>query len=343
MKKVTLVSNLQLQIVEAPEPMVEHPDDIKIKVSYSAVCTNDLMVWNGSLSNPYRDNGIGHEFSGIVVDLGPAAAQAGFTIGDRVSGFAWNFCGKCPNCRAGRENLCLNLNASGFVGTMAEYIVIKDRMTCRLPDNVSLQEGCLTEVVSACMHAIDRLQLSIGDSVLLLGGGVSGQIMTKLAKMSGASNVTVYDKRSSKRVLAQEMGADHVIDAEHESLYEQVSLLTEDFGFDAIVNIIHEPEIVSELSGLIARGGKILIFTQYKPTETGRIHLSELYVKEATIMTAYLSPYQMDRAMKILHMLNLNRLIGKEYTLDQVQDAFEEYAKGIYPRIILRHTDKAEG
>lgn len=334
MKQIRKNGIRHLEVCDVEEPKIRALDDIKIKVSYATVCTNDLMIWNGSFSNPYANNGIGHEFSGVITDLGEDASLAGFSVGDRVSGLSWNFCGKCPYCRAGKENLCVNM--SSFVGAMSEYIVIKDKMTCKLPDSVPLDEGCLTEVVSLCLHGMDRVDISHGNTVLLFGGGVSGQLMVQLAKMRGASNIVLCDRWKSKRMLALELGASQVLDSSQEDLFEELNIIAAPTGFDVIINISHDPSIVSSLPSLIARGGKILQFTQYKPTETGTFNLAELYVKECSIVTSYLAPYGLDTAMKMLPLLNLKSLIGQVFKMEDAQKAFETYSKNIYPRVLIK-------
>ncbi len=334
MRQILVTGKRQLTVKETAEPEIRDADDIKIRVEYAGVCTNDRLIWDGSLANPYVGGGLGSEFSGVIADLGKEARLAGFRKGQRVSGFVWRFCGKCPYCRSGRENLCINLSA--FTPALADYLVIKDKMTCALPDSVSMKTGCLMVPVANCLHGMEKLGMAPGESLLVLGGGISGQIMTQMAAMYGAERITLADRVRAKRTLGRQSGASFVLDPDAEDFYEQAGEITGFLGFDNIINISHEPADIRWLSGLSARGGKILLFTQYKPEDTGLFNMAELYVKETTVMSAYLSPYSLDRAAKLMDRLDLERLIGAEYPVDNVQSAFEEYAKGVSPRIVIR-------
>lgn len=334
MKQVQKTGKHKVELVEVPEPMIMEPSDVKIKVHYAGICTNDILVWNDNLHISYNNDGIGHEFSGEIVELGDSAREFGFSVGDHVSGLSWQFCGKCPYCRSGRENMCINM--SNFVGSMAEYIVVKDRMVCVLPDEVSLEEGCMTEAVSLALHGLRRVGISPADNVLVMGGGMSGQILSQMAKMQGAASVTMCEKIKSKRLLGKQLGADYIIDPSRQNLVYEAEQITDSLGYDVIINTSSDPEIVGTLPGLLAKGGRILLFRQYKPTEMAMLNLSEMYVKECSIYTAYLAPYMLDAAVKLLPKLNLSAVVGKVMDLEDVQEAFETYASGLYPRVLLK-------
>lgn len=334
MKQVKRTHSHMVELVEVPEPQIKEPSDVKIRVHYAGICTNDIMVWDNKLHLPYDNDGIGHEFSGEIVDLGDSAREFGLCVGDRVSGLSWQFCGKCPYCRSGRENMCINM--SSFVGAMAEYIVVKDRMVCKLPDEVSMEDGCMTEAVAIALHGIQRVGIKPGDSVLIIGGGISGQIMVQLAKMRGASSITVCEQVRSKCLLAMKQGADFTIDPLKDNLVEATDEITGSLGYDVIINISRNPETVSLLSGLMAKGGRVLLFRQYTLNETATLNLSELYVKECSIYTAYLAPYILDTTVKILPKLRLSSLVGKIMPFENVQEAFETYSSGRYPRILMK-------
>jgi len=81
----------EASICDIPEPQVLEPDDVKIKVIYTSICADDTAAFT-----QFRERVTpGHEFSGIIVDLGKTAAMTGLAVGDKVTGYTWRFCGKC--------------------------------------------------------------------------------------------------------------------------------------------------------------------------------------------------------------------------------------------------------
>jgi (R,R)-butanediol dehydrogenase/meso-butanediol dehydrogenase/diacetyl reductase/L-iditol 2-dehydrogenase len=326
MKKAVVVKERTIAIQEIPQPRIRDEDDIKIRVHYVGICADDLFVFN----NPGRE-GMGHEFSGVIVDSGPEAAKMGFTEGKPVTGFSWLFCGKCPYCRNGRENLCVNLNSQS---AMVEYLVIKDRQAWILPGDVPLIAACLAELLASCMHGIDRVNIRPGQTVLILGAGGAGLVMLQLAKLQGAVCLTVSEPVKSKRLIARQLGADYVIDPEKDNLVMQAMEITNGLGYNSIIDASHNRDAVQQAAKLLSKGSSFLIFSLYHIQDQVTLNLSALYEKECNILTSYMAPYMLPRAIELLPRLNLDALIGACFPFDQIQQGFE--AVGRYPRVIIQ-------
>lgn len=329
MKTACLTGQKQISVQTFPEPHIQAPDDVKIKVHYVSLCADEVAEFQH-----YRMNRImGHEFSGVICDLGETAKANGFSVGDPVTGYTWRFCGKCAYCRKGKENVCINLHADG---ALQEYMVLKDRQICKILPGVSLQEASMFELVSSCVHGLERANLRMGDSVLILGGGGAGMIVLQLAKLRGATRITVSEPLANKRLLCQELGADYVVDPYTENLVMKGMKITEDMGYDCIIDASRNEEAVSDAVPLLARGGTLLLFSLYGTKSRMNLSLPMLYTKELTILTSYMAPHLQDQTMWLLPKLNLKLLLSKPFSLDEVQKAFETASISKYPRVFIQ-------
>jgi len=324
-----------LVVEDVPEPEVG-PEDVKIKVAYTSICGSDPHIVDGTLpvSNPPRI--MGHEVSGTIVELGAKARIRGLKVGDRVTGNPVRYCGVCDYCRAGQEHFCLRLPILFPPGTMAEYVVWNEQQVFKLPDEVSLEEGCLTEPVSVCMRGIDLGNIKPGSSVAILGAGGIGQILLQLALKAGASKVLVADPIESKRKLAEEMGADYTIDPLKEELWATAMKITRYRGFDTVYEASGALASAKSAIDIVGKCGTMVYFAVYPMNFELAIKPFDLYARELTVRGVFMSPYLFPRAIAVLPKLKLRPLISKVFPLDQVTQAFEEHKTAQNIKILVQ-------
>src|SRR5271167_1442668 len=195
------LNDVRLETV--PVPSIG-PGEMLVRVHSSGVCGTDLKkIASGSHSAPRI---FGHETSGVVAAVG--AGVRDFQAGDRVVVFHHVPCGECYYCRHKTFAQCETYKKVGCTagfepsgGGFAEYVRVMDwitrRGTVRIPENVSYEQACFVEPVNTCMKGIETLQLLPGESVLVIGQGPIGIILSTLAKRSGAAVVTsdLYGER----------------------------------------------------------------------------------------------------------------------------------------------------
>lgn len=326
-----------IHILDEPEPKLEYDDDVKIKIHYVTICAEDLNEFIYGATEYFYDGGTCHEYSGEIVELGKDAKRMGLDVGDRVSGYSWCFCGKCPYCLRGMENLCLNIVK--YRGALAEYIVVKDRQLYMLPREVGMLEGSMTELVSSCIHAMELAGMSLGKTCLILGGGGAGQTFVKLAKMQGASRITLAEPIDSKRALAKRRGADYTIDPSRESLLERCMEITDSLCFDIIIDATGDAEALTGVTALLARGGMLMLTSMPRLKARFALGLFEAYNKEYAVRTSIMAPYLLPRTMEVLPAMKMEELVGQVFLLDQAQQAFETGREKKYPRVAIRVAD----
>jgi len=207
--------NGPLTLSEVPEP--ECPDDgVIIDIAACGVCRSDHHAWKGADPDVQLPHIMGHEFAGVVTELGPACQQ--FQIGDRVTAPFILGCGQCPDCHAGEPTICNAQSVIGFNrwGAFAERIAIghADFNLVHLPDNIDFATaagmGC--RVTTAFRSLTDRAGLHADEWLVVHGCGGVGLSAIMIAKALGARIIAV-DVNPAALALAQNFGAEHIINA----------------------------------------------------------------------------------------------------------------------------------
>ena len=169
MRSIRYFGNGTLKMVEAPEPEIKRADEVKIRVAYCGVCGSDLHFKRAELDFLFEGDGgtpIGHEATGVITELGPAATCKGLKVGDRVVYYYNEHCGSCYYCRNGQEQFCENM--TGTSAAFSDYIVVREQSVHKLADTCSLKKGALIEPISVCLHGIDLIGIKPGQSVNIL-------------------------------------------------------------------------------------------------------------------------------------------------------------------------------
>jgi (R,R)-butanediol dehydrogenase/meso-butanediol dehydrogenase/diacetyl reductase/L-iditol 2-dehydrogenase len=321
-------------VVDIPEQVLGD-EDVKIKVAYCAICGSDphlvenIFGWEA----PF---GLGHEVSGVVVELGKKATKKGLKVGDRVGGNFLKFCGTCYYCQNGQQQFCENGGEYNRPG-MSEYIVWHESQIYKLPDNVSLKKGCLLEPVSIAVRMMDKVEMKIGQRVAICGGGPIGLLGLQAIKMYGASALTLIEPIAERRDLAIKFGADHVIDPIKENVVEASMEITDGRGFDVVIDCSGSPKAVGALSQITARGGKLIYGAMYPNDFEMPFNLYQYcYFNEITVTGFYVAPYAFPRAMQIMSRFQLDDFVSKVYSIDDAEEAFNMQITGMYPKILIR-------
>src|SRR5919199_2859209 len=199
--------------VPTPQP---GPLEVLCKVDSVAICGTDLHIYEGKFpgrwpkSYPFIP---GHEWSGTVVDVGAAAADLGWRVGQRVAGTSHAGCGYCRMCRIGRYNLCDNYGREPLhhqyghysQGADAEYVVHSIKSVFPLPDALDLPLGAMVDTASIALHSVKRPGITPGDVVVVVGSGPMGLLTADCAYALGAGQVIVTG--SGERLdRAQQLG-----------------------------------------------------------------------------------------------------------------------------------------
>lgn len=320
---------------EVPEPQIQRPDDIKVKIEYASICGSDTHLLLGEWDDQYTEPTIfGHEASGVIVEVGPEAKIKGLKIGDRVCVYHSEYCGKCFFCRNGQEHLCTNKRV--FSESMAEYVVANEQAVHKLPDNVSTLYGCMSEPISTCLHGVDLLDVHPGTNAVIFGAGGLGLIMIQLLRLAGATNILVVEPIAEKRQRALRLKADHVLDPMDPDFIQKALAITENRGFQRVLEISGSTMAAEAALKVVSRGGKIVYFANYKPHYELPVSMFGFVNDEITISGIYQSPYMFPRVMSILPKLDLSDQTEAIFPIEKSVEAWETHMSKKYPKVVFK-------
>jgi len=313
--------------------------EVLVRITHTGLCGTDLKIYKGAIPVQYPRI-MGHEVAGEVVGGEPGAD---IVAGDRVILDPMLFCGACFHCRKGQMNLCPNGHFIGrdTDGGFAEYAVVPASHVFRLPENVDSRTAPLIQVATTCVHAQRQMPLFAGDSVAVLGLGVSGQLHVQLAKARGAGPVIGISRSGFKREMAEALGADVTI-APGERAVEKVRELTAGRGADVVIESTGVMPSLAEAVRMARFGGRILMFGIMSATQ-GVLPFYDLYFKELTLITGRASkPEDFPDTIGMVERgaLRLQPLVTHRLALDELEAAIGMVEDGEDRRlkIILDHT-----
>jgi 2-desacetyl-2-hydroxyethyl bacteriochlorophyllide A dehydrogenase len=326
-KAAVLRSPGELVVTDVPTPH-PGPDEVLVRVTNSGICGTDLKIFTGSMPASYPLI-MGHEISGDI-------------SGTRVVVDPVLSCGTCADCKAGRTNLC---DARGIIGRevnggFAECVIAPRSHVYPLPPSIDSETAPLIQVLSTCLHAQRRAGISAGQSVAIVGLGVSGQLHAQLAKARGAGFVIGITRSAWKRLLAERLGAD-VTTPGGDAGVEAVRGFTNGRGVDVVIESTGHVQSFAHAIAMVRPGGTIVLFGIYTASE-GTLPFYQLYYKEPTIVAARAATSKdFPESINLVASgrIRLSDLVTQVLPLSQLREALsmlEGDADGRM-KIILRH------
>lgn len=273
-------TNVEIADVEEPSP---GPGQVKLKVGFNGICGTDLHeYYAGPIFVPTEPHPlthrqlplvIGHEFSGVITDVGEEVT--GWAEGDRVAVEPIYKCGHCPPCRAGNYNVCQQIGFHGLMsdGGMAEYTVVPTDMLHRLPDNVPLQLGALVEPMSVAYHAATLGDVKSGDTAMVFGAGPIGIGLWFALRGKGVDDVLVVEPSATRSAAIERLGA-RTLDPAAIDVPAFTADHTEGRGADAVFDAAGvTPAVETALGCVGSRKPMVSVAIYEKPLTTPLLNL----------------------------------------------------------------------
>jgi 2-desacetyl-2-hydroxyethyl bacteriochlorophyllide A dehydrogenase len=336
MKGMVLEAPSRLEREEVPRPAAG-AGEILIRVTHSGVCGTDLKIFKGAIPVRYPRI-MGHEMIGEIAE-DPGGA---FRFGERVIVDPQLFCGNCFHCKSGQTHLCPNGKLLGrdINGGFAEYVTVPAHHVHRLPDGVRSQAAPLIQVLTTCLHSASLINIAQGESAVIMGLGVTGQLHLQLAKARGASPIIGITRSAAKRELAQQLGADLTLPGGEEAI-RKVLDATGGRGADVVIETTGMVPVLADAIRLTRSAGRILLFGIMTATE-GALPFYDLYYKELTLIGARVAksedyPASIDLVNR--GIVRLEPLISDMLPLEKLGTAMEMLGSDSGPRmkIIMEH------
>src|SRR5579885_895482 len=282
-------ADVRLETVPVPEI---GRGEILIKVHTCGICGTDLKkIATGSHSAPRI---FGHETAGTVAAIGEGVTQ--FSVGDRVMVFHHIPCGYCYYCRHRTFAQCETYKKVGCTagyepsgGGFSEYVRVMDWIvregTVRIPDGVSFEQACFVEPVNTCMKGVAGLGLAPDETVLVIGQGPIGLILSVLARRTGARVIT-SDLYPQRLTISESFGLGRTIDASRVDVTQRVRELTDGLGADAVMLAVGGNGLIRPAMDATRPGGRVLLFAQTVHGEAV-VDPAAICVDEKTLLGSY--------------------------------------------------------
>jgi L-iditol 2-dehydrogenase len=320
--------DVHLELMEVPEI---GPGEMLVQVRACGLCGSDLMAWYADSKAPTV---LGHEPVGFVSRLG--SGVTGFTPGDRVFAHHHVPCFACHYCRRGNYSCCETFKENGiYPGGFSEFIRVAAHNVALdvlpLPEGVSFEEATLIEPVACAIRGMRRAGVQRGDSVLIIGAGVSGLLFTQLCRSWGAELVIVTDLVDFRLQRALASGADAALDPATDDVQAEVQRLSGRPGSDVVIVTVGSAEVMEQTLPLAAKGGTVLLYAPLPPGQTLPVEVCDLLFSEKTLVTTYsCAPDDTRAALDMIASgtLKTEGLVTHRFGLDEVGEAMSMAAKG---------------
>ena len=362
MKAAVMYRPKDQMVVEELELQQPGPSEVRVKIEAAGICHSDFHYLNNDLAckTPIV---LGHEGAGIVTEVGAGISH--ISTGDKVI-MTWRpRCGQCEYCTSGTPGLCslgaihatknellrggTRLSNEGDpvhhlmgVSCYAEEAVVSAESVLRIPHSVpstvAAIMGCA--VITGMGVVLNQLKNAAGQSVLIVGAGGVGLSAVIGAHAVGAYPIIVSDLDDKKLSKALEFGATHVINTRNADLVEEVRKIVEP-GVHWAIEAIGRPETIREATVALRPRGTTLVAGLANGATEISVSLNQLVQQEKTIKgSLYGSSNLSVQLPQILDMylagkLPLDQLVGEEFKLEEINEAFESLANGSVGRSVI--------
>jgi L-iditol 2-dehydrogenase len=329
MRVAMYYSNRDVRLEEMRVPKIG-AGELLVRIRASGICGSDLMEWYRIKKAPLV---LGHEITGQVVEVGNGVRN--FRVGDRVFSSHHVPCGTCRYCHAGHQSVCEMLRSTHFEpGGFSEFVRVPainvDLGTFILPEEVSFDEGSFIEPLACVVRAQRFARLTAGQTVLVIGSGISGLLHIQLARARGADRIIATDISDFRLKAAAQLGALATIHGV-EQVPDRLRELNEGRLADLVIVCTGALPAMQQAVQSVDRGGTLLFFA---PTAAGvdvPVPLFDFWRDEISIVTSYAgSGNDLVESLELIrtHQVRVGDMITHRLPLSQAGLGFQLTASG---------------
>jgi len=318
-------NNSDVRMEELPLPEIG-AGELLVKIEASGICGSDVMEWYRIHKAPLV---LGHEIAGTIVEVGDGVEK--YEVGDRVSASHHVPCNSCYYCITGHSTSCDTLHSTTFYpGGFSEYVRLPainvDRGVYPFPEDLPFEEATFTEPLACVLRGQRRAGLSAGQSVVVVGSGISGVLHMSLARAMGARCVVATDISRYRIEGARRFGADYAIHA-GEDVPGYLREVNDGRLADVVIVCAGSEAAITGAFNLVERGGTILLFAPTNPGVAIPLPFNELFWgNDITLTTTYagdrtdhLTALELIRSGRV----NVKEMITHRLPLDQTGKGFQ--------------------
>lgn len=329
-----------IRLEQVREPVIQDPEDAIVRVITASICGSDLHIVHGLLPKMEPDRIIGHEFAGVVHEVGARVTK--FKPGDRVVGAAAVWCGRCRACRRGLYSACERGATFGhgpllgdLAGAQADYVRVpfSDNVLQPIPDGLSDDQVIFAgDILPTGYSAVAGLSpggqgAREGDYVVVFGLGPVGLCAVASAKLFNPAKIIAVGNRAERLALAKKLGADETVDATTEDVRKVVRGLTDGWGADYVVEAVGKEESLENAVRVAAPGGVVSVVGAFQhPTQ---INAPRMQARNVTVVMGMGDLGRMPELVRIIEngRLDVTPVVTHRMSFDDVIRAYEIFDK----------------
>jgi len=335
-------------VVEEIEIDPPQKGEVKVRIGATAICHSDIHSIKGELGGmvPIVP---GHESAGFVEVIGEGVTS--LQPGDHVVVSLLTSCRRCIFCVTGRPHLCeakwplssetrlhnkegQELRPMARVGGFAEYVVVDESQTVKVPDDLPIDRAALLAcgVITGFGAVVNRAKVEPLSSVVVIGAGGVGLNAVQGAAFSGAHPVIAVDLTDYKLEAAKTFGATHTVKGNDENAVKEVKQLTEGRGADYVLVTVGSADAAQQ--GILMSGPRGMTVVVGLPPRGSTITIPPFLGGEKMITSSGMGTTRLSvEVPKLVTLykagrLKLDELITKHYSLEQINEAIDAVVKG---------------
>lgn len=381
MKAIVYNGPRDVEVKEVPDPTIQHPNDVIVRVTTTNICGSDLHMYEGR-TNLEQGKIIGHENLGQIAECG--AAVASLKVGDYVCIPFNAACGFCKNCERGLTSACLTLNPGtagagyGYAGMgelqggQAEYLRVPyaDFNCLKLPEDAPEKEDdyvMLADIFPTGWHATELAGVQPGESVLIYGAGPVGLMAAYSAQIKGAGLIMIVDRHPDRLALAEKCGAIAIDDSKDDPVTRVLELTQgegADRGCECVGFHAHDPqgnevpnEVMNKLVKSVRATGSLGVVGVFMPEDPKSSHelarkgrmafdFGELWTKGLRMGTGQTNVKAYNRHLCRLIELGKAKpsfIVSHQLSLEEAPDAYRHFdaREQGWTKVVLRPQEQA--
>jgi alcohol dehydrogenase len=321
---------------QAPDPKIEQPTDVVVKMAATTICGTDLHILKGDVPEVEPGRILGHEGIGVITEVGSGVSQ--LEVGDRVILSCVSSCGRCSYCRQGLYSHCLDPEGRAGIGwifgymidgTQAEYVRVPfaENSVYKVPDGMTDAEGILlSDILPTGFEIGVRYgQVKPGDVVAVIGSGPVGLAAVMTARLYGPSKVIAIDLDGARLGRAGDFGATDTVNSGDKDWKDQVMSLTDGLGVDVAIEAVGLPGTFTMATEIVRPGGNVANIGVHG--EAVELKLNELWITNVAISMGLVNTDTLGMLLKLVaeHKLPVDKFVTHEFRFDQMLEAYDVF------------------
>lgn len=325
---------------EKPEPQLQEPTDILVRIDTTTICGTDLHILKGDVPTVKPGTTLGHEGVGTVMEVGDNVATV--EPGDRVLLSCISSCGHCRYCKEGHYGQCVS--GGGWIfghlidGLQAEYarVPFADNSVYKVPDGLSDEQVLFLSDILPTGYEVGILNGKVepADTIAVVGAGPIGLSAMLTAKLYSPSRIVAIDLADARLERATQFGADVTINNGSEDAVALVKELTDGLGADVAIEAVGVPATFELCTELIRPGGRVANVGVHG--KEAALHLERLWIANVTITTGLVDTFSTPTLLKLIQQGRLDPLplATHHFGLEDMEDAYDTFADAAHTQAL---------